>query len=109
MLLCTCAHAADPKRRTTKDERPVILVTTVDIGDGKSDKIEIRRGDDPEDAARAFCMRHNLPASITTPLTAHILDNLKRASKTPDSKVRSALTHLRRQARRRRRSVRAGT
>lgn len=77
---------ADQKRRTTKEERPVILVTTVDIGDGKSDKIEIRRGDDPEDAARAFCMRHNLPASITTPLTAHILDNLKKANKTPDSK-----------------------
>ena len=36
----THAHTADQKRRTTKDERPVILVTTVDIGDGKSDKIE---------------------------------------------------------------------
>jgi len=67
------------------DERPVVLITTVDIGNGKSDKIEIRKGDEPKDAALAFCNRHGLPTNIVGPLTQHILDNLRKASKTPSS------------------------
>jgi hypothetical protein len=51
----------------------------VDIGGGRSDKIELRRGDDPTDAARAFCQRHSLPPSVVGPLTMHILDNLRKA------------------------------
>lgn len=61
--------------------QPIILVTTVDIGGGKSDKIEIRRGDDPADLARAFCDRHSLPEGVLGPLTEHLLDNLRKASK----------------------------
>ena len=75
------------KASAGKDERPVILVTTVDIGGGKSDKIEFRRGDDPTDAAKAFCNKHGLPATIVGPLTHHILDHLKKAGTTPDGKV----------------------
>lgn len=63
-------------------EQPTVLVTTVDIGGGKSDKIEIRRGDDPADLARAFCERHGLPEGVLAPLTEHLLDNLRKASKT---------------------------
>ena len=45
------------------DTRAVLLVTTVDIGDGKSGRIEIREGDVPEDAAREFCRTYGLPES----------------------------------------------
>ena len=58
---------------------PVILITTVDIGGGKSDAIELRKGGDPTSAARVFCEKHNLPSHIIAPLTQHILDNLSKA------------------------------
>ncbi len=58
---------------------PVILITTVDIGGGKSDCIELRKGGDPTSAARTFCEKHNLPPHIIAPLTQHILDNLSKA------------------------------
>ena len=38
-----------------------------------------RKGDDPSDAARAFIERHGLAPGIIGPLTAHLLDNLKKA------------------------------
>ncbi len=62
-------------------EQPVVLVTTVDIGNGRSDKIEIKRGDDPADLARDFCQRHSLPDGVLGPLTEHLLENLRKASK----------------------------
>lgn len=58
--------------------RPVILVTTVDIGGGKSDKIEFRQGDDVEAVAREFIERHRLPPGIMSPLANHILENLSQ-------------------------------
>ncbi|KAF5842487.1 hypothetical protein DUNSADRAFT_6731 [Dunaliella salina] len=58
---------------------PVILITTVDIGGGKSDCIELRKGGDPTSAARTFCEKHSLPPHIIAPLTQHILDNLSKA------------------------------
>ncbi len=61
-------------------QRPTILVTTVDIGGGKSDLIEIRRGDDPAECARDFCALHGLPDAVVVPLTEHLLDNLRRAA-----------------------------
>jgi hypothetical protein len=61
--------------------RPVLLVTTVDIGDGKSDTIEYRKGDDAAEVARLFVAKHGLPPAITLPLAQHILDNLKQALK----------------------------
>lgn len=71
-------HHADIK----DNDKPTILVTTVDIGGGKSDTIAIRRGDDPADLARAFCDLHSLPDGVLGPLTEHLLDNLRKASKT---------------------------
>ncbi|GAX82985.1 hypothetical protein CEUSTIGMA_g10412.t1 [Chlamydomonas eustigma] len=62
-------------------DHPTVLVTTVDIGGGKSDKIVIKRGDDPADLANAFCQRHKLPDGVLGPLTEHLLDNLRKASK----------------------------
>ncbi len=58
----------------------MILITTVDIGNGKSDRIELKQGDDPSDAARAFCLQHGIPETVVGPLTDHILDNLRKAN-----------------------------
>lgn len=74
---------SDPAAKPTK--RPVVLITTVDIGGGKSDKIELRKGDEPADAAREFCTKHKLPPSIIGPLTQHILENMAKAKQTAEA------------------------
>lgn len=58
------------------DGRPTLLVTTVDIGEGRQGRVEVRAGDDPVDVARAFCARHGLPEAIVLPLAQHLEDNL---------------------------------
>jgi len=68
------AHAAAAP--TSDDGRPTLLVTTVDIGEGRQGRIELRLGDDPVDVARAFCNRHGLPETIVLPLAQHLEDNL---------------------------------
>ncbi|KAG2436669.1 hypothetical protein HXX76_006197 [Chlamydomonas incerta] len=62
-------------------EPRVLLVTTVDIGGGASERIEVRHGEDAEDVARAFCGRHGLPDAIVGPLAAHLEENLKKAAR----------------------------
>lgn len=62
--------------KSLEDPRPVLLVTTVDIGDGVTGRVEVRLGDDPEDAARAFCATNGLPESVVLPLAAHLQSNL---------------------------------
>lgn len=66
---------------------PIILITTVDIGGGLSDTIELRKGEDPTVAARTFCEKHGLPSHIVGHLTQHILDNLSRAKLEEQRKV----------------------
>jgi hypothetical protein len=70
--------SADPMASDTEDGA-VILITTVDIGDGMSDTITFRKGDLAEDVARDFCGKHGLPPSIVGPLATHIMDNLHAA------------------------------
>eukprot|EP00955_Chlamydomonas_euryale_P102714 365441-Chlamydomonas_euryale.AAC.4 len=65
---------------------PTVLLTTVDIGGGRSDKIEIRKGDNPAEIARSFCERHSLPEAVLTPLTEHLLENLRKASRSLSEK-----------------------
>jgi hypothetical protein len=62
------------------EEAPLILVTTVDIGEGRSDCIEVRQGDEPLDLARAFVAKHALPTAITDALAQHLMDNLQEAA-----------------------------
>ena len=57
---------------TGGDERPTLLVTTVDIAEGQAARIEVRLGDDPIDVARTFCVRHGLPETIVLPLAQHL-------------------------------------
>ncbi|GBF98697.1 hypothetical protein Rsub_11411 [Raphidocelis subcapitata] len=62
------------------EEAALILVTTVDIGDGETDCIEVRQGDDPLELARAFVAKHTLPEGIVEALAQHLCDNLEEAA-----------------------------
>jgi hypothetical protein len=68
-------------------DQPIILVTTVDIGEGQSDCIEVRQGDDPLDLARAFVNKHALPIAITDALAQHLRDNLQEAADAADAQT----------------------
>ncbi len=61
-----------------EDARAVLLITTVDIGGGQSEKIELRQGESPLDVARAFCQAHGISASVVAPLAEHITQNLHK-------------------------------
>ncbi|KAG2497694.1 hypothetical protein HYH03_004431 [Edaphochlamys debaryana] len=73
----------DPSKKAAgaglKEAPRVLLVTTVDIGGGLSERIEVRAGEDPIDVARLFCAKHGLPEAIIGPLAAHLDDNMKKA------------------------------
>ncbi|KAF8057295.1 hypothetical protein HT031_006103 [Scenedesmus sp. PABB004] len=58
----------------------LLLVTTVDIGDGASDRIEVREGDVPLEVAAAFVAKHGLPEAITPRLAVHLEDNLAKVA-----------------------------
>jgi hypothetical protein len=55
---------------------PLLLVTTVDIGDGKADRIEVRQGDVPLEVASAFVTKHGLPTAVVPRLAMHLEENL---------------------------------
>jgi len=59
------------------DQASALLVTTVEIGEGRSVTIEVFEGDDPRQVALDFCVTHGLPETIVDPLTLHLLDNLE--------------------------------
>ena len=50
----------------------VMLHMTVEIGDGRSDTIDVRDGDDPRALADAFCRMHDLSVNVVEPLSDHI-------------------------------------
>lgn len=56
-----------------------ILVTTVDIGNGQSDSIEVREGDDPVALAHSFVEKHGLPPGLAEALARHLWENLNEA------------------------------
>jgi hypothetical protein len=57
----------------------VLLVTTVDVGEGLSKTIEMRRSDDPEIVAKDFAAKNGIPASIVKPLAAHLEEHFREA------------------------------
>lgn len=60
----------------------LLLVTTVELGGGRTGTVEVRAGDDPADIARAFCARHGLPDTVVAPLALHLKENLDVGSVT---------------------------
>jgi hypothetical protein len=66
-------------RSLPDNEKKIILLTTVDIGDGRSAKIEVREGEDPLVIAALFCQQNGLPDGIVGHLAVHILENLAQA------------------------------
>jgi hypothetical protein len=60
--------------------QPLLLVTTVDIGEGRSDRIEVRVGDVPMDVARKFVIKHGLPPAIIPRLAVHLEENLAKVA-----------------------------
>lgn len=68
--------------------QPLLLVTTVDIGEGKSDRIEVRRGDVPMEVAREFVVKHGLPPAIIPRLAVHLEENLAKVEQKQAAAVR---------------------
>lgn len=66
-------YAEDP---APADARRIQLVITVEIEEGRADRIEMREGDSPRALAVQFCTEHGLEDSVIEPLTEHILDNI---------------------------------
>ncbi|GIM06636.1 hypothetical protein Vretimale_10899 [Volvox reticuliferus] len=87
-LVAAAALPDDPIKKgfAVREEPRVLLVTTVDVGGGVSERIEVRVGEIPEDVARAFCRRYNLPDAIVGPLAAHLEENLRKAAGNRDGK-----------------------
>jgi hypothetical protein len=83
-LSCTSPIGEQDSRLSLATEKPspdgvrLLLVTTVDIGEGRSDRIEVRSCDDVEDVAAAFVAKHGLPTAIKSRLAAHLMDNLAK-------------------------------
>lgn len=74
----TLATAAGGTAESGSSQQPLLLVTTVDIGEGMSDRIEVRKGDDSMEVARAFVVKHSLPQAIIPRLAMHLEDNLAK-------------------------------
>lgn len=58
----------------------LLLVTTVELGGGRTGTVEVRAGDDPLDVARQFCAYHGLPDTVVAPLALHLQENLELES-----------------------------
>lgn len=65
---------------------PIVLITTVDVGEGRTERIEIRQRDEPAELARAFCHKHGLPPTIVAPLAHHLIENLRQAGQSVTGK-----------------------
>ncbi|KAF6256830.1 hypothetical protein COO60DRAFT_1656523 [Scenedesmus sp. NREL 46B-D3] len=65
---------------TAGPQQPLLLVTTVDIGEGRSGRIEVRLGDVPMDVAREFVIKHGLPPAIIPRLAVHLEENLAKVA-----------------------------
>jgi hypothetical protein len=70
------AENEGPKDPAPSDNRRIQLVITVEIEEGKSERIEMWEGDSPRQLAMQFCEEHGLDESVIEPLTEHILDNV---------------------------------
>eukprot|EP00742_Colponemidia_sp_Colp-10_P009455 GILJ01010311.1.p1 GENE.GILJ01010311.1~~GILJ01010311.1.p1 ORF type:complete len:848 (-),score=134.53 GILJ01010311.1:87-2630(-) len=81
-----------PKEKERAKPR-VILIMTVEIGDGKRDTIKVHAGDHPRVLAENFCHKHSLSADLLEPLTEHIRSNVAAL---PSAEDATSLAHNRR-------------
>ena len=65
----TTGRGKTPASGTTKK---VLLIMTVEIGDGRSAAIKVHEGDTAQNLAEQFCVEHSLSTSIVPPLSDHI-------------------------------------
>ena len=63
---------------------------TVELGGGRSGRIELREGDSADDAAAAFAAAHALAGAVVAPLAQHIRENLAAATSAASSAAPSA-------------------
>jgi hypothetical protein len=54
----------------------LILIMTVEIGDGRADNIRVHEHSDPAQLAAAFVRQHGLAETVVAPLTEHIRANI---------------------------------
>eukprot|EP00762_Andalucia_godoyi_P006861 ANDGO_00887.mRNA.1 hypothetical protein NAEGRDRAFT_79231 len=69
------AYAAESGQ--SQGKRRVILIMTVEIGDGRSDQIRIHEDDDPRMLAVQFVQKHGLGEHVVDPLSDHIRANIR--------------------------------
>ena len=74
----SAAAAEAPLGAAAPEPDVPFLIMTVDIGGGRSGRIEVCEGDSPRDLADSFIRLHKLPGQIVEPLAAHISENVAR-------------------------------
>jgi len=60
----------------SKDPASILLIITIDLGNGFKDNIEIKANDDPEDLAYRFITKNGLDFKILGVLTENIKKNI---------------------------------
>ena len=63
-------------RSSLGSEPSLLLRMTVEIGDGRTGEVRVRRGDSPAALAATFCKEHGLGDRALTLLTQHVANNL---------------------------------
>ena len=77
-VVLAAAGPSEPSLQTAPDLDVPFLIMTVDIGGGRSGRIEVCEGDSPRALAGSFVRLHELPDQIVEPLAAHIRENVAR-------------------------------
>lgn len=71
------SEAVDPGEPDERGRK--ILIVSVDIGDGRTDEIEVHEYDEPEDLAKAFAARYGLSEQLSQALSVKIEANIEKA------------------------------
>lgn len=76
--------------KTSGTKRKLILLMTVEIGDGRVDTIRIHQGDRADDLASSFIRKHGLSDSVFPPLRNHIEAHMQQIQ--PDTGDTESIT-----------------